>query len=103
MSGCNQMVFDHEHAAENQAIWNEYGSELAADFGMKPCGEPVVRDGKCEKHKVERRKNSGDRRSWRSSDSPPTCGNACCWTELDGTRVVTRHNTACPDYGPGWA
>lgn len=68
MAGCNQMVFDYENAAENMKIWNEYGSELAADFGMKPCGKEVVRDGKCEEHKVERRKGKKDRRCYQSCD-----------------------------------
>ena len=94
------MVFDHEHAAENQAIWNEYGSELAGDFGMIPCGKPVVRDGKCEQHKVERRKSLiGNRRVPGSSDSPPSCGNTLCRVEWGNTC----HHLMCPDRGPGWA
>lgn len=73
--------------------------------GFYYCGESVVRDGKCEKHKVERRKPrlSGDRRLYGSSDSPPSCNNGLCRTALDGSRVVTVHHTVCPDYGPGWA
>lgn len=62
------------------------------------CGKPAVRDGKCEEHKVERR-TFGDRRFYGSSDSPTSCGNAICHVEFG----KTRHNTMCPDYGPGWA
>lgn len=106
MNGCNKMVFDHENADENLSIAAQYGSELAADFGMKECGKPVVRDGKCEQHKVERRKarGDGDRRRYRSCDSPTSCDNALCHTELDEKgKPYTRHDTRCPDYGPGWA
>jgi hypothetical protein len=105
MSGCDERVFDHEHYEENLAIWNTYGSELAGDFGTKLCGKPVVRAGKCEQHKVERRKEfgGGDRRYYQSCDSPPSCGNGVCRTELVDGKVVTRHHTMCPDYGPGWA
>ena len=60
--GCLERVFDAEHEKENRSIWEEYGSELAADFGTKPCGKPVVRGDRCEKHKVERRTGEGDRR-----------------------------------------
>jgi hypothetical protein len=102
MAGCNVMVFDHAHAKENQAIWDEYGSELAADFGMIPCGKPVVRDGKCEEHKVERRKGNGDRRRFESCDSLPFCGNHLCHTELRFGEVRTVHHLMCPDRGPGW-
>lgn len=100
------MVFDHVNATENHAIWNEYGSELAADFGMIPCGRAVVRDGKCEVHKVERRKGYGNRRHYESCDSPPSCNNGLCHTKVkDGSGGIpsTVHHTACPDYGPGWA
>lgn len=70
MGGCNKMVFDWEHAAENMAIWEQYGSELAGNFGMKECGKLVVRDGKCEEHKIERRKSlHSDRRVRGSSDT----------------------------------
>lgn len=103
MVGCIERVFDHENAEENKAIWTEYGSELAADFGMKDCGEPVVRGGKCEKHKVERRKGYGDRRRYESCDSPPSCNNALCHTRTVDGVVNTKHHTMCPDYGPGWA
>lgn len=41
---------------------NSYGSELAGNFGMILCGDPVVWGGKCKQHKIERRKRSGDRR-----------------------------------------
>lgn len=104
MSGCNEMVFDHENADSNLSIAMTYGSELAGNFGMKECGQPAVRGGKCEQHKVERRKawGGGDRRRYNSCDSPPSCGNALCHTETDGKTVTTRHDTRCPDYGPGW-
>lgn len=59
--GCIERVFDHENAAQNMAIWKEYGSELAGDFGTKLCGKPVVWGDRCEEHKVERRKGK-DRR-----------------------------------------
>ena len=99
MSGCDELVFDREHADENLSIANTYGSELAGNFGMIECGEPVVRGGKCEMHKVERRSEfGGDRRDHGSSDSPPSCGNTRCCVEEE----KTRHDTLCDDYGPGW-
>jgi len=54
--GCNERVYDWENHEANLAIWNQYGSELAGNFGTKPCGGPVVWGGKCDKHKVERRR-----------------------------------------------
>lgn len=100
MSGCNERVFDYEHAAENESIWNTYGSELAGDFGTKACGEPVVRDGKCEKHKVERRKSLvSERRRSGSTDTPVPCGNKLCRWE----HGQVNHDLMCPDRGPGWA
>jgi hypothetical protein len=99
MAGCDVMVFDHENADANLSIANTYGSELAGDFGMIPCGEPVVRGGKCEKHKVERRKSLySDRRRPRSSDTSPSCGNRACHVE-DGETI---HHLHCDDRGPGW-
>ncbi len=75
MAGCDEMVFDREHADENMSIARTYG-ELAGNFGMIPCGKPVVRDGKCEDHKVERRKEfgGGNRRQYKSCDSPRLAG-----------------------------
>ena len=70
------------------------------------CGMPVVRDGKCEEHKVERRKQHlyGDRRRFRSSDAPTSCGNGACRSEFDSEgKVVTIHHKWCDDHGPGWA
>ena len=82
--GCDFRVVDPEH----DSLW------------MIPCGEPVVRDGKCEKHKVERRKSLySDRRVRGSSDTSPSCGNGLCRVEFGHTR----HDTRCEDYGPGWA
>lgn len=43
-------------------IANTYGSELASNFGMIDCGQPVVWGGKCEIHKVERRGGTDRRR-----------------------------------------
>jgi hypothetical protein len=65
------------------------------------CGKPVVRNGKCEEHKIERRKNPpfSDRRRPGSSDSEPSCGNGACRVEYG----ETRHHLHCPDRGPGWA
>lgn len=60
--GCQERVFDVENADQNMQIWNQYGSELAGDFGMKFCGKPVVWGERCEQHKVERRKGKKDRR-----------------------------------------
>jgi len=62
MAGCNEQVLDWEHAEENMSIASTYGSELAGNFGMTDCGQPVVWGGKCKQHKIERRKNSSDRR-----------------------------------------
>ena len=59
---CLEKIFDNENAAENIAIWNQYGSELASDFGTKLCGKPVVWGNRCEQHKQERRSGK-DRRS----------------------------------------
>jgi hypothetical protein len=74
--GCNELLFDRQ------------------------CGEPVVRGGKCEKHKVERRKSLyADRRTYGSSDTPPSCGNAMCKV----TAGQTVHHKWCEDHGPGWA
>jgi hypothetical protein len=84
MKGCNYMGFDDKKP------------------NGKRCNEPVIRDGKCEKHKVERRQNFG-RRSYESCDSPTSCGNGMCHTKTDGKTVTTVHHTMCPDYGPGWA
>jgi hypothetical protein len=53
--GCLERVFDAENEHENRLIWEQYGSELAGDFGTKLCGKPVVWGGRCEEHKVERR------------------------------------------------
>jgi hypothetical protein len=79
---------------------------LTAGDGSYECGEPVVRGGKCERHKVERRKRhwtSGDRRRRGSSDTPPSCGNSLCHSEvLDDGTAETRHGLMCPDRGPGW-
>ena len=64
------------------------------------CGMPVVRDGKCEQHKVERRKNFiADRRTYGSSDTPPSCGNAACKV-MAGQTI---HHKWCDEHGPGWA
>ena len=60
--GCDERVFDRENYQENLSVWSQYGSELAGDFGTKPCGRPVVWGGKCEEHKVERRKGGRGRR-----------------------------------------
>jgi len=62
MAGCDKMIFDWENADANMIIAHTYGSELAGNFGMKECGAPVVWGGKCEQHKVERRKGKSDRR-----------------------------------------
>jgi len=62
MAGCDELVMDWEHYEENMTIANAYGSELAGNFGMILCEQPVVWGGKCELHKRERRKSSGDRR-----------------------------------------
>jgi hypothetical protein len=83
--GCDERVFDHENYQENLAIWNMYGSELAGDFGTKRCGRPVAWGGKCEEHKVERRKGGrGRRRGDREPQGPlvsPTWtkGRHVCW------------------------
>jgi hypothetical protein len=67
---------------------------------MSLCGKDVVRAGKCEQHKVERRKNVySERRVAGSSDTPPSCGNPACRV----TYGETFHNLLCPDRGPGWA
>ncbi len=67
---------------------------------QRKCGRPAVRDGKCEEHKVERRKSLRmDRRTLGSSDSPPSCGNVLCKVEFG----QTKHHLLCPDSGPGWA
>jgi hypothetical protein len=64
------------------------------------CGKPAVRAGKCEQHKIERRKNVySERRVAGSSDTPPSCGNPACRV----TYGETFHNLLCPDRGPGWA
>ena len=59
--GCDERVFDWDNYRENLSTWNQYGSELAGDFGTKRCGKPVAWGGKCEEHKVERRSGK-DRR-----------------------------------------
>jgi hypothetical protein len=104
MSGCNELVFDHENADSNASIAATYGSELAGNFGMKECGKPVVRAGKCEQHKVDRRKGNwnSDRRRPGSTDTPPSCGNGLCHSEIWNGEIVTRHDLRCPDRGPGW-
>lgn len=67
---------------------------------QRRCDRPVVRDGKCEEHKVERRKNlRSDRRDFGSSDTPPSCGNTLCKVELG----ITKHHKWCEEHGPGWA
>jgi len=82
--GCDFTAVDPEH----DSIW------------MMPCGEPVVRDGKCEKHKVERRKSlRADRRDYGSSDTPPSCGNGMCKV-MAGQTI---HHRWCEEHGPGWA
>jgi hypothetical protein len=53
--GCLEWVFDRENAADNERVWNTYGSELAGNFGTKLCGKPVVWGERCEEHKIERR------------------------------------------------
>ena len=58
---CVELIFDAENADSNTATWNTYGSELAGGFGVKYCGKPVVWDGRCEEHKIERRSGK-DRR-----------------------------------------
>ena len=98
--GCDEMVFDHENADSNASIAATYGSELAGNFGMKECGKVVVRAGKCEQHKIERRKNVyTERRVPGSSDTPPSCGNPACRVKFG----ETFHHLMCPDRGPGWA
>lgn len=34
--------------------------------------------------------------------SKPSCGNSLCRTEETPMETVTRHDTRCPEYGPGW-
>jgi hypothetical protein len=51
---CTAMIFDRENAATNRAIAETYGSELAGNFGMIPCGKPTIRNGKCMEHQPER-------------------------------------------------
>ena len=63
MVGCDKLVFDFENADANMGIASTYGSELAGNFGMIPCGQPVVRDGLCEEHKIERRQGKDRRKS----------------------------------------
>jgi len=64
------------------------------------CGMPVVRAGKCEEHKVERRGwGRADRRSYGSSDTPPSCGKKSCKV-VAGHEV---HDQSCDSHGPGWA
>lgn len=60
---CTERIFDRENLESNMAIWNTYGSELAGDFGTKPCGKPTVwGQNYCWKHKKERRVRTEDRR-----------------------------------------
>lgn len=55
--GCQHKVFDRKNAASNTAIAATYGSELAADFGMIPCGKDVTWAERCMLHAPERRGN----------------------------------------------
>lgn len=66
---CTKKIFDKENEIANTAIWKQYGSELAADFGTKFCGKPAVRGNRCEEHLIERRSGK-DRRSL----APKCCG-----------------------------
>jgi hypothetical protein len=52
---CEEMVLDLENTDSNVQVAHSYGSELAGNFGLIPCGKPVVWGGRCEEHKVERR------------------------------------------------
>ena len=74
------------------------GCDFELSDGVR-CGKEMLRGAKCEEHKAERRGLHGDRRSFGSSDTPPSCGNPACHVFFD----ETHHHIMCPDRGPGWA
>ena len=59
---CNQAVIDTKNLSDNLLIAEKYGSELAGDFGMIPCGRPVAWGDKCILHAKDRRTGNGRRR-----------------------------------------
>lgn len=63
MSGCIEKIFDREHEVENRKIWEEYGSELAADFGTVPCGKLILYNNRCKEHAKNRRSGNERRNS----------------------------------------
>jgi|SRR5271156_692021 len=106
MSGCDfrLMVCENEKAHAPHAGYCEYYVKGCGDCtcgaAMPLCDKPIVRGGRCEDHKVERRKSlMGNRRMFGSSDTPPSCGNSLCKVEFG----ETVHHLGCEERGPGWA
>ena len=58
---CTYRIFDKDNQEVNTSVWNQYGSELAGDFGTRLCAKPAVWGNRCDEHKVERRSGK-DRR-----------------------------------------
>lgn len=110
MSGCNMRMPVTEaakqagsHTAFCDYYLKGYG-DCTCGAAIITCGKEIIRDGKCEEHKIDRRQRyDGERRRQYSTDSPSSCGNGLCHTELVNDEPTTRHDTRCPDYGPGWA
>jgi hypothetical protein len=111
MSGCNEQIpvpEERKAYAPHNGFCEYYrkgSGDCTCGAAISYCDKEIVRGGKCEEHKIERRRGNwnGDRRRPGSTDTPPSCGNGLCHSEFWNGEVVTRHDTRCPDYGPGWA